>query len=283
MDQIAQIIGPLIGFAVSLVGFIVAVDQVTASARLRRQVNFWHEQSKSPSFLSDAAVGRSLERDAAARLLALQAVPGWKLLFPVSIPTAMIWATWQAGTFVGTIPRNELTFDRLIDAANIDDGGLIFLLPGVPMMVLALLAFMTVFVERARVRDAYLEGKPLTPSTVSMGGNHLTAADVLGHLNVLLWLPLSTAGSLLLALFFGITFGMRGQPPTTPLWPEWLSLMMMGGVVAFLPGIHVGLSLYSAVSVKWQHPRPLPSTLKPHRSGEKVSKTRFPTSQRKQK
>jgi hypothetical protein len=101
---------PLLATAASAVGILVALDQITAVARLRRQVSFWNDLRMNNPLPSDAEAFQSLERAATAKIIAFQALPARKLLFPAFAFIAGISTAWQVGYEVGRIPTADFSW-----------------------------------------------------------------------------------------------------------------------------------------------------------------------------
>lgn len=93
MDLLTSVLVPVISAGAALFAILVAADQITAGARIRRWATFLREESAAAPSPYDMRVLDSLRRDADARLVARDAIPTKKFLFPV-VMTVMVLFTW---------------------------------------------------------------------------------------------------------------------------------------------------------------------------------------------
>lgn len=204
---------------------------------------------------ADAEALQSLERAATAKVIAFQALPAWRLLFPVFAFLAGIATAWQSGYAVGRIPSADLTWDKFQDSALEQGLESTFLLM-VPFVVsMGIFSWINVLVARSRLSKAYLEGEDLDLEEVSIGSNHWPASTVLGGRGFIQVLVCSV-GAACLAAQLGVATGMRDVNAPLP-WPTWMGLLMIGGVFASMAGFFVYLRVADETKTPWIHPRPL--------------------------
>lgn len=245
----------MLAAAASTVGILVALDQITAVARLRRQILFWNGLRMNKPLSSDAEAFQSLERAATAKIIAFQALPAWRLLFPAFAFLAGITTAWQTGYVVGRIPSADLSWEKFQDSAfeqGLDSTFLVM----VPFVVsMGIFGWINVLVARSRLSKAYLEGENLDLEEVSIGSNHWPASTVLGGRGFL-QVFVCSVGFACLAAQFGVATGMRDVNAPFP-WPAWTGLLMMAGVFASMAGFFVYLTVADETKTPWTHPRPL--------------------------
>lgn len=104
---------PILAAAASAVGILVALDQITALARLRRQVLFWNGLRMNKPRPSDAEAIQSLERAATAKIIAFQALPAWRLLFPAFAFLAGISTAWAVRIRCWADPRLRILLGQI--------------------------------------------------------------------------------------------------------------------------------------------------------------------------
>lgn len=232
---------PILAAATSAVGILVALDQITALARLRRQVSFWNGLRMNKPRPADAEAIQSLERAATAKIIAFQALPAWRLLFPAFAFLTGISTAWQSGYVAGRIPPPELSWDKFQISA-FEEGLEVPFLLGVPVVVaMGLYGWINVLLERSRLSKAYLEGQTLERQEVSTQSNRQPASAVLGGRgSAAVWT--CSLGVSCLAAFFGAATGMRDVNGPLP-WPDWMGILMMGGVFASMTGFLSTLGL----------------------------------------
>lgn len=246
---------PLLASAASAAGILVALDQITAVARLRRQISFWSGLRTSKLLPSDEATIESLERAATAKIIAFQALPARRLLFPSFAFLIGVISAWQAGYTAGQIPAAELSWAKFQEIAF--EQGLeptfLILVPFIQSM--GMFGWINVFVERGRIRNAYLDGKHLKLEEFSVGGGRWPAEAVLdwrGYLQAFV----CCVGAACVAAFLGAAAGMRQVNAPLP-WPTWMVMLLMGGTFALMAGLFVYLKVVHDTRTPWIHPRPL--------------------------
>ncbi|QOT19795.1 hypothetical protein [Paenarthrobacter sp. YJN-5] len=246
---------PLLTAAASTVGILVALDQITAVARLRRQILFWSGLRTSKPRRSDAATIESLERAATAKIVSYQAVPAWRLLFPTFAFLIALITAWQAGYAAGRIPAPNFSWDKFQEAV-FEQGSEPMFLVLVPFLAYAgICGWLNVFAERSRLHKAYLGGKDLKLEEFSVAGGNWPATAILGGLGYLQVFAFSIGVSGW-AVLFGAAQGMHDVNAPLP-WPAWMGIVLLGGAFTVMAGLLAFLKMYVAIRNVWIHPRPL--------------------------
>lgn len=231
----------------SVAGVLGALGQLTAGTRLRRQVAYWQEQAQVSVSTQDRAVARSLQREAMGRLVALQAVPGRRLLIEGAMVVFLLaWATGQCFQVAAELAE-QLSARRLLEDHLWEIGVVVVLL----FLICQGVSHITNAVyERRRIATAYIVGAALerqnlkafrrgqTHSTLGWKGLGLLVAIALG-----LWC---------LAVFLGLGLGAGSQG--IGQGPAWLSTLALGSFLG-LVGIVV-LYVLDLNHAGWKHPSP---------------------------
>lgn len=253
MDWINNFVVPLLGVALSILGGLVALDQITAGPRLRRQSSFWRELRESAASRSDSAVYLSLEREANSKALALQALPAWRLSFPAFAIIAGTAAAWESGRMIGGIEPGRISWGRVREVSS-ESGLELPMLLIVPIITFfGIIGWLNILIERAQIKGDYLDGKPLSRENVSPYGDHWQAASELGTRGVII-LFISTLGGLGLFATFGAWAGHNEQNFQLPN-PTWSYLLMMISVFMFMVALFAIIPLSEALGSTWEHPR----------------------------
>jgi hypothetical protein len=255
VNWVNEVVIPLLAATASMLGILVALDQVTAMPRLRRQSTFWRELRQSSLLARDAEVYQSLEREANARVIAFQALPARKLLFPAFTIALGIYTAWQVGYSAGSIPPDGFSWNRVQEKAAESglDVPLVVVIPSITLF--GLVGWINVLVERNRITNAYLEGQTIDRWNVRAQGDHWPATKVMGVRGTFA-LFLFGLGALCLSAGFGASAGLRDQQAPPPI-PPWAALLLFGGVPLFMAGLLVYSRVAAAITEAWVHPRPL--------------------------
>jgi hypothetical protein len=255
VNWVNEVLIPLLAATASALGILVALDQVTAMPRLRRQSTFWRELRQSSLLARDAEVYQSLEREANARVIAFQVLPARKLLFPAFMIALGIYTAWLGGYSAGSVPPDGFSWERVQETAAESGLESPFLVVIPTITLFGLVGWINVLVERNRIANAYLEGQIIDRWDVRAQGDHWPATKVMGGRGTFALL-LFGLGALCLSAGFGASAGLRDQhaPPSIPLWA---ALLLFGGVPFFMAGLLVYSRVATAITEAWVHPRPL--------------------------
>lgn len=255
MSLLTEVAVPIVTVIASLLGILVALDQITAGARLRRQATFWRDMAQNPAITYDSAVFRSLEREASARIIALQAQPVSKLLLSaLMVPTSVVLA-YSVGFTIGQIPAAETTWAEVREKAG-EQGADIVLWLLIPVFIaFGIIGFLNVILLRSQIERAYLGGRSV--EVVRTDRDDRWPIDALGWPGFFQMIALSLGLACMSAGAGGIE-GTRSQPETaTPAL--LIILFLLAGLILL---IGAGLLLFSrvrdATAREWHHPRQLP-------------------------
>lgn len=255
VNWVNDLLVPLLAAGASAAAIIVALDQLTAMARLRRRTVFWREQRQSTPLSRDAEVFHSLEREAAAMVIALQAYPARKLFLPAFGIISGSMLAWQVGYTAGAVPPAELSWDKLQGNAAELGGDLSFLIIVPSLTMFGLVTWLNLLVARARLVHAYLEGENLESQEVSSAANNWPAGETLGGWG-LLALFVFSCGTVFLAALFGASAAMRDQR-LSPVFPPWITLLLIAGTFGLMAGVVVYVNVAESIKTSWVHPRRL--------------------------
>lgn len=247
MKELADVLGPLLTAVASVAGVLGALGQLTASTRLRRQIAYWQEQAQASVSTQDRSVAQSLQREAMGRLVALQAVPGRRLLLEGAMVVFLLaWAAGQCFQVAADLAE-QLSARRLIEDHLWEIGVVVLLLllisRGVSRIANAVY-------ERRRIATAYTVGTALERQDLKAfrrGQTHTTLGwKGLGLLVVI------AVGLWCLAVFLGLGLGVGSQG--VEQGPAWLSTLALGSFLG-LVGI-VALYVLDLNYASWNHPSP---------------------------
>ncbi|KLU09008.1 hypothetical protein [Kocuria sp. SM24M-10] len=216
MKELADVLGPLLTAVASVAGILGALGQLTAGTRLRHQIAYWQEQAQAVVSTQDRAVARSLQREAMGRLVALQAVPGRRLLLEGA--TVVFLLAWTAGQCfqVAAELADQLSVRRLIEDHLWETGVVVALLL---LICRRVGRTANAVYERQRIATAYTDGTALERQDLKAfrrGQTHKTLGwKGLGLLVVI------ALGLWCLAVFLGLGLGAGSQG--VEQGPAWLS------------------------------------------------------------
>ncbi|KRF06357.1 hypothetical protein ASH00_08950 [Arthrobacter sp. Soil782] len=155
MYWLTDLLTPPLAILSALVGLLLAVDQLTAAARLKRESSFWREEMLASDLRHDREVMESLHRTATARLIAIKVVPARRLLVPAYFFIAGIVLTFSFAHVVGSIAPQPITLES-ISAAGLDVISSIF----IPVLVfMGMIGIASVFIRRRHLIRSYLDGE----------------------------------------------------------------------------------------------------------------------------
>ncbi|SEQ03851.1 hypothetical protein [Arthrobacter sp. OV608] len=249
MNWVTEFLVPVVAVIGSLVGILVALDQITAGSRLRRQAIFWREMSQNVEVSHDAAVFQSLEREASAKLIALQALPARKLLLPAFMVTSAIAFAFSIGMALGHIPAADWNWTRAIEKTSEQGADMIFW-PLIPFLIgKGILDFLNLLLERSQIATAYLDGRTVDVKRFRIDDRSPMDAFGWAGLFQLLAVSLGLAST---ATAIGASTG--GMSPNS--WTSWL--LLGGAALLFWPALMLFANVQHVTTREWRHPRPLP-------------------------
>ncbi|MEX5265182.1 hypothetical protein RF640_14275 [Kocuria sp. CPCC 205231] len=247
MKELADVLGPLLTTVASVAGVLGALGQLTAGTRLRRQVAYWQEQAQVSVSTQDRAVAQSLQREAMGRLVALQAIPGRRLLIEGAMVVFLLaWATGQCFQVAADLAE-QLSARRLIENHLWEIGVVMLLLL---LICRGVSRTANAVYERRQIATAYILGTALEREHLKAfrGGQTHTTLGWKG-----LGLLVVIAGGLwCLAVFLGLGLGAGSQG--VEQGPAWLSNIALGSFLG-LAGL-VALYVLDLHHAGWKHPSP---------------------------
>lgn len=273
MNLVTELIVPIVSVVGTLLGILIALDQITAGSRLRRQAIFWRDMAAQEHALPrESDVSHSLQREALGKLVALNALPPKWLLVPALLVFSAVAAAVALGARIGEIPPAELTWTKLLEKEEQDPGTLLLIvLPSVASLGTA--AFLNPLLLRKKVARAYLDGDPLELDSINADRS---LKDNLGGFSLIL----------IFAFGFGLT-GMAaaigsfaGAGPSPARVSEWVVLVLfLGGALASTSGLALYAKVQDYAREEWHHPRPLPIDTPPQ-SKWRALRALFPRTKR---
>lgn len=253
--MLTELAVPLVAVIASLLGILVALDQITAGSRLRRQAAFWREMAQNPALPHDAAVFHSLERETIARVIALQAQPARILLLSALVVTTAVVLAYSFGFTIGQIPPAETSWAEVREKVGEQGADVFFWLLLPIFIVVGIIGFLNVILLRSQIERAYLDGRSV--EVIRIHRDDRLPIDALGWTGFFQLVALSV-GLACMSAAVGGTEGARSQAPTTPpaLWI--LLFLLAGSVLIMWAGLLLVSRVRHATAREWQHPRPLP-------------------------
>ncbi|MBO0910121.1 hypothetical protein [Arthrobacter sunyaminii] len=239
---------------VALLGVVAAsLPQLTSNSRLRGQISFWTSQVQSQNLDYDRQVAESSRRDAAARLLALQAYPARRLLLPL----------------YGTLLVPLVGYTLVLNLSEPERISLRFLVEYDPGLFLVSILFgaaslfecLQILRQRHIIIRNYLDGELLERKEIVFRPAPPIYDIPLGiHLSLqLLGVLLLSCGLFLLSIFFFASAALGSFIP----WegnaerPSDLFGLFMSGTLLTLIGISAIYFVLSLEQYNWINPRPL--------------------------
>lgn len=255
----------MVATVASLVGVVVAVGQLTSASRLRRRASFWREQLQGNDLPQDYAVAQSFHRDATARLIALQAYPGWKIFAWVSFALISAYGVGTVAFLTGSLSTDGLTFPNLTDQ-GVDP--FLPLVSAVPFFNMALIQSCTVIVQRRLLAHRYLQGLDLTTKPkISEEGHEITDLKLTVGDGIRVFLFCGGVFLLISVVSFGS--GLRIEDPSVAAEiPGWWYLFVTLGVFLVIQGIFPVRDMFNQKRDAWEHPRKLPPQAEVPQAGQ---------------
>lgn len=235
----------------TLVTVLIAVlTQLTSAARLRRKVAFWTEHASQRPSSYDERIAASLRRVALAKLVALDARPGWAVagLFP-GILLGLAYAAMAGVILYQPIPSP-------FNSGDIGHEDLWALIGGsIVIGLMSVNVLMKVLLSRRRIVHQYLNGETLGVSDQARNkpksvGHFLSVAfgwkQSYKWVAWFLWPSVCLlTGCIAYRLAAGLPYPSPG--PTSTL----IVLAVLGIVNGYLEAIRV----LRAADANWHHPR----------------------------
>ena len=209
-----------------------------------------------PDFVppQDVAVFHSLQREATAKVIALQALPARRLLPAALVILLSIALSASFGFAIGQIPHSELSWEKVL-AKSMEETGMPFIVVLPPAIALSLIGIVNLVLRRAQIATSYLEGKILKVSKTNLADPR-SPVDALGKAGFA-QLNAVTFGLTLLPAGVGGLAGANVQ--TTDSMPWWTLLLFLVGLSLLTwAGPLLVMRVRGFTATEWRHPQPLP-------------------------
>lgn len=242
-DLLNTVVTPSVAIVATFVGILVALSQLTAGVRLRKQAEHWKVEFNDAALEHDKAVFQSLHRRALAKLVAKDAIPLRRLAV-------------TAGSFVPSIWLPAFASSRLITDPSLVTNVLfaIFVLLGIIGQFIGLGHYSVLNRARRSVYDAFLDGRNLESAFDAMP-DRKEALDILGWRGALEVLMTSVSIS---ALVVYISASITQTVHAADVAPGWLGSVASLGVIAIFYLLYaIASSQDFRRSDKWVHPKRL--------------------------
>lgn len=246
-----EVLPILVAVIASLVGVIVAVSQFTSTSRLRKRAGFWGEQVQASELKRDHQVNQSLYREAMARLVALEAYPSSKLLWPMTLIVVATYGVGGAGYVAGGLVPDRLSID------NLQEGGIevIFLVFSVLFLAMGTSSIASVVVRRRRLARQYLEGTRLSLEKPAIQQDAETVGLNMSCLGYLGLYAFSVGTCSIIAFVSFSSAAPRGA--LLSFMGGWGAGLWMLSFLLFFVGSFTVFSLFHQETRDWEHPREL--------------------------
>lgn len=206
----------------------------------------------------DYAVAQSFHRDATARLIALQAYPGWIVFAWVLFALIAALAVGDLAFSIESISTDGFTFPNVTSQR---EAPFLILAIAVSCFFLALCGSCNFIVQRRLLARRYLQGLNLRQDL------HII------RIRLSFWAELRVflfcGGVSLLIFVVSFETGLRMEDPSVAAeLPDWWALIQL--LVAFLvfQGLFPVMDMFTQELDDWEHPRNLPSQAETSQAGQ---------------
>ncbi|WP_367402581.1 hypothetical protein [Kocuria marina] len=226
MNVWIDLLTSVLGIATSAIGVVVAMGQITLTARWRRTAAYWREIVETDGLEErDRETAQRLFRETMAKLTAVHLVPGRELLVAGSIVVFSLIGAVLFSSRPGNTPLEALTVGAMMRDTPLTFWALmallIFVWHGVTRWADALY-------ERRRLTQAYLHGESLRRRSVGASGGG-QAREALGWRVTVMHFG-SAAGLWCLALVYGLLWGISIQGASEA--PEVVSQLLLAATIS---------------------------------------------------
>lgn len=163
MDPTLDTLTVVISAVSATVATATALAALTKGARLRRQSAIIRDELAAATGTYDRAVLQSLHREVTAQMIALMAVPAWRMgqllvLYLLGLPAALL-----AGVGIGMASRPLVGGGAQANQYHLEELVLVVGLTMVSLMMLlfGMAWFLKAQLERSRIKRLYLDGRDL--------------------------------------------------------------------------------------------------------------------------
>ena len=186
VNVLTEVIAPSVAVAASIGGLLVALEQLTVGARLRRQATYWRQEAEAAYSTYGRSVARQQHREAVSRLLGMQLVPGYQMFRRALMLLFALFVSSSLAFNVVTTPEMPLESVAMTPVV------LFF-------TMYSALGISNAVYERRRIVQSYRVGQSVqTRNTAALEGRQTFTAVGWGRF---LSLCLTVAGAWCMALF----------------------------------------------------------------------------------
>lgn len=245
-DFLSSIVTPFVATVATLAGLVVAVSQLTAGARLRKQADYWKQEYLDAELAQDKGVYQSMHRLAVGKIVARSGLPLRRLTVAVCIlVVAVFLLAWGTQNLVA-----HQGFDGWIVFAISAGGGLIGFFISVG-------EYSVLNFARRNVLVSFLDGNRLI-ADFNVWPDRQRAFRVLGRRGALEVLIVAiSACAVVVVATVQVSALLKGEAAI----PEWVSpaAYLAYPSIIYLLFAFAGSSNFKRSEV-WIHPRPLTAT-----------------------
>lgn len=256
VNWLTEILTPPLAIISSFVALLLAVGQLTAPARLRRESVYWSERKQATRLQQDRDVIESFERLIMARLIALKLIPGRSMVGAAYLFVAGIAATFSAFYTLGEIVPEPITRQSL-EESGLDVFVFLLLLP---LVLGGLIGMIGVLTRRRRLVRKYLDGLHIADEPIGFtdeGGIWLGF-----HLNATGWTRLGAFALGVCGLTGSVGFVFGAQTINLEPFAPWAALWFLMSLGLLFLNLGVVSVLHRAEREPVVHPRPLTNKAK---------------------
>jgi hypothetical protein len=242
-DFLSSVVAPFVAIIATLVGLVVALSQLTAGARLRKQAEYWKQEYLDAELAQDKRVYQSMHRLAVGKIVARSGVPLRRIAVVacVLIPAVFLLASWT----------QYLIFHPGID------GWIVFALGAVAGVIgffIAIGEYSVLNFARRDVLVSFLDGNRII-SDFSVWPDRRRTFQVLGRRGVLEVLLVSISACAVVVATTASVVALSNKDAAVPEWVNPITHLAYPSVF-YLLSAFAGSSNFKRSDV-WTHPRPL--------------------------
>ena len=242
-DFLSSVVAPSVAIIATLVGLVVALSQLTAGARLRKQAEYWKQEYLDADLSQDQQVYLSMHRLAVGIIVARKGVPLRRIIVAACalIPAVFLLA---GGT-------QRLVFQPGLDSLILFAIGV---LGGLFGFFIAIGEYSVLNFARRDVLVSFLDGNRII-SDFSVWPGRRRAFRVLGRRGVVEVLIVSISACAVVVAATVSVIALSTEVAAVPDWVTTITYLAYPSVIYLLFAI-AGSSNFKRTEV-WIHPRPL--------------------------
>jgi hypothetical protein len=254
MSELIELLGQAVALLVSLLGVIVTMGALTAKARLRRRLELLRTELQAAELAYDKAVLQSLHRDTVAQIVAMDAVPTYRIL----AHGFAIFSIFLILFVFGLVLQAVLPGIDHGDSAAIGFVGFIglFVVGTVPWTWRFLRNLLYALTERSSFIWCYLGALNLDRESVRDAVRSVLPLKLMTALLLSFTISVITMG---LAAGMRVGRGMSGVGDSPSMALRVTTILVEGwGFMSIVASCFLGWAFLQGINLTWSHPRPLP-------------------------